>query len=183
MPDDDVQRPRRARTRSTTEPGSRGSRGTQAADDGGNLDHLPDAAREIIRQPADPRLDAHLARMGLLPDADADAGAEAVAVDPGTVAPEPPASAGPASELDGLRAELSSVQAALDGARRRISALSILLVVATIVVVILLIAALIRHRRSGVSGRKHRPQIEKGGAEAPPFGLIRLWPSYPANRS
>jgi len=142
MPDDDVQRPRRARTRSTTEPGSRGSRRTQAADDGGNLDHLPDAAREIIRQPADPRLDAHLARMGLLPDADADAGAEAV--DPGTVAPEPPASAGPASELDGLRAELSSVQAALDGARRRISALSILLVVATIVVVILLIAALIR---------------------------------------
>jgi len=140
MPDDDVQRPRRARTRSTTEPGSRGSRRTQAADDGGNLDHLPDAAREIIRQPADPRLDAHLARMGLLPDADA----EAVAVDPGTVAPEPPASAGPASELDGLRAELASVQAALDGARRRISALSSLLAGATIVVGILLIAAMIR---------------------------------------
>ena len=114
----------------------------QAADDGGNLDHLPDAAREIIRQPADPRLDAHLARMGLLPDADA--GAESVAVDPGTVAPEPPPSAGPASELDGLRAELASVQTALDGARRCVSALSILLAVATIVVVILLIAALIR---------------------------------------
>lgn len=142
MPDDDVQRPRRARARSTAEHGSRGSRRTQAPDDRGNLDHLPDAAREIIRQPADPRLDAHLARMGLLPDSDA--GAEALAVDSGTVASGPPPSAGPASELEGMRAELASVQAALDAARRRISALSILLAVATIVVVILLIGALIR---------------------------------------
>jgi hypothetical protein len=144
MPDDDVQRPRRARARSTAAHGPRGSRGTQGPDDGGILDHLPDAAREIIRQPADPRLDAHLARMGLLPDADAGAGAEALAVDSGTVASEPPAFAGPASELDGMRAELASVQAALDAARRGISSLSILLAVATIVVVILLIGALIR---------------------------------------
>lgn len=156
MPDDDVQQPRHSRTRPAAEPRPARPGSTRPArDDERPLDHLPDAAREVIRQPADPRLDAHLARMGLLPD-DATAASDEAAETSASPAPAEPAAVARASqrtspvpaassaELDRLRGELAVARLAADAAGRRVAALSILLAAATVVIVILLVGALLR---------------------------------------
>jgi hypothetical protein len=98
-------------------------------------DELSHIAREAVRQPADPRIDAHLARMGLTGDADA------------AVQASPSAKPGPATvpdltpEVAALRATIAALEARLDLATGRLRLVSFGLVAAAIIAVIALILA------------------------------------------
>ncbi|HET7027045.1 MAG TPA: hypothetical protein VFI28_05100 [Candidatus Limnocylindrales bacterium] len=124
MPEQDANRAARARTK----PAPR-EQPTEADEDAA---HLSEAARGVVRQSADPRLDAHLARM-LSPDETATP----------THAPTVtrPTEAG-RDELVRLTAELADARAAAEAAGRRVVSLTLLLGVALLAIVILLVVAL-----------------------------------------
>jgi hypothetical protein len=98
--------------------------------------HLSEAARGVIRQSADPRLDAHLARMLSEPAvAPAPAAAPALAVDE---------SATDAHELERLREELQAARAAAETARQQVQTLTWVLIVAVAAIVVLLGVAVLK---------------------------------------
>jgi hypothetical protein len=109
---------------------------TQSEDDA----HLSEAARGVIRQSADPRLDAHLARM--LSDPPAPAASEpthATAPDPAVEA-----AAEQANELERVREELQTARAAADTARQQVQTLTWVLIVAVAAIVVLLGVAVLK---------------------------------------
>jgi hypothetical protein len=99
-------------------------------------DELSHIAREAVRQPADPRIDAHLARMGLTGDPD-------VAATPPTAAkPAPPTLPDLAPEVAALRASVTALEARLDLATGRLRLVSFGLVAVAVVAAIALVLAL-----------------------------------------
>jgi hypothetical protein len=124
MPEQDANRAAHARTK----PAPR-AEPTEPEEDAA---HLSEAARGVVRQSADPRLDAHLARM-LSPDETA------------TATAAPPAARGTDADSHGellrLTAELADARAAAEAAGRRVVSLTLLLGVALLAIVILLVVA------------------------------------------
>jgi hypothetical protein len=100
-------------------------------------DALSAIAREAVRQPADPRIDAHLARMGLTGDEV-------------PVKPRPSPAVGSAPEpltdltprVDELRATIVALEAKLDAASTRLGLLAAALLAVAVVAVIALVLAL-----------------------------------------
>ena len=82
---------------------------------------LSDAARAVVRDAGDPRIDAHLAALGLLPDAPAPLNAPTATT---------PAEAPELPELTALRATVVELQTALATAGRQVRWLTGALVVA-----------------------------------------------------
>ena len=127
------------------------------ADDPTQAAELSRAAREAVRQPADPRIDRQLAWMGLADDepagapderlADVGAGAAAAPVAGSAdehggepVAPVPVETHADVDDLDELRATVARLSAAVERAEGRFRALAV--VVAVEAVAIVLVAAL-----------------------------------------
>src|SRR4051794_32211694 len=102
--------------------------------------HLSEAARGVIRQSADPRLDAHLARMLSEPPAPAPSEPAAAAA-PGLAAD---AAAEQASELERVREELQTARAAADTARQQVQTLTWVLIVGVAAIVVLLGVAVLK---------------------------------------
>ena len=101
-------------------------------------DELSHIAREAVRQPPDPRIDAHLARMGLTGDADAAAPATAAAAPK----PAPPSVPDLTPEVASLRAAVAGLEARLDLATGRLRFVSLGLVAVAVVAAIALVLAL-----------------------------------------
>ena len=80
---------------------------------------LSEAARAAVRDPGDPRIDAHLAALGLAPDS---------APSPRQRAPVPAAVSD--AELVALRDRVSGLESSLAGARSRVRVLGTALAVA-----------------------------------------------------
>ncbi|HEU0234962.1 MAG TPA: hypothetical protein VFR14_00835 [Candidatus Limnocylindrales bacterium] len=137
MPDEDA--PRTSR---------RSAKADQAADDELAAE-LSRAAREAVRQPPDPRLEASFAKLGLWsdPNAPADTGAgEGEAPPRARVAdPAPPATSAADGHED-LRAALLEVRLASEGLRRR---LDLALRLEAVVIVLVAIVALLVLVRPG----------------------------------
>lgn len=137
MPDEDA--PRTSR---------RSAKADQAADDELAAE-LSRAAREAVRQPPDPRLEASFAKLGLWSDpnassetaaAEGEAPARARAADPARL---------PTSATDGhedLRAALLEIQLATEGLRRR---LDLALRLEAVIIVLVAIVALLVLVRPG----------------------------------
>ena len=90
--------------------------GSTDATDDETAAELSRAAREAVRQPADPRIDRQLARMGLTP-----APEDAPAAPPTERQLARPART---DELEQLRVTLAAAQGSLDQARRRLGVLT-----------------------------------------------------------
>jgi hypothetical protein len=129
MPDD-------TRTTPTTEPAEPADSDDAALDEA-QAAELSRAAREAVRQPADPRIDRQLARMGLAP-ADDDAGAPSGGMDRQAARPVR------ADELESVRVTLSATQAGLDRATRRLDLLTWVVTVEGIAIAILAVLLLLR---------------------------------------
>jgi hypothetical protein len=99
-------------------------------------DELSHIAREAVRQPADPRIDAHLARMGLTGDADAAVEAPSVAKPASPTVPDL------TPEVAALRASVTALEARLDLATGRLRLVSFGLVAVAVVAAIALVLAL-----------------------------------------
>jgi hypothetical protein len=94
---------------------------------------LSRAAREAVRQPADPRIDRQLARMGLADDEDtAQSGVRA------------PVRGVRVEDIDRLEAELAATRAALAGAERRVNLVTWVVTLEGIAVAILALLLLLR---------------------------------------
>jgi hypothetical protein len=93
---------------------------------------LSAAARAIVRDPGDPRIDAHLAALGLGDDP---------APRPRVRAGGP---AGDAAEVDELRRRIGELEREVDAGRARIRTLSLAVIVAAVAIVILLAIAVVR---------------------------------------
>ena len=93
---------------------------------------LTEAARAVVRDPGDPRIDAHLAALGL--------GIEADGGPPQR--PRARGSAAAAEELAELRSRVAELEAQVEASRMRVQALS-LAFGAAVVSVVLLLAALV----------------------------------------
>lgn len=98
-------------------------------------DELSHIAREAVRQPADPRIDAHLARMGLTGDADA-------AVQAAAPKPAPPSVPDLTPDVAALRAAVAALEARLDQASGRLRLVSFGLVTVAVVAAIAVVLAL-----------------------------------------
>jgi hypothetical protein len=121
MPDRDADKPGRARTKPAPP--------DQLIESDEEDAVLSEAARGVVRQEADPRLDAHLARM-------------LSAVDSPVAGRTREADASLREELDRIRAELASAEASAASARRQVVTLGLLLGVAVVAIVILLLLAI-----------------------------------------
>jgi hypothetical protein len=126
MPDQDAAKPVRTRTRSASAHPPEPSSGTEPDEESA---HLSEAARGVIRQSADPRLDAHLARMLSADEATAPA-------------PARESDAALRADVERLTAELATARAAAEAAGRHVISLGILLGVALLAIVILLVVAI-----------------------------------------
>jgi hypothetical protein len=104
------------------------------AEEAARAAELSRAAREAVRQPADPRIDRQLARMGLAPD---DAPVEAGD-------PRGPARPVRAEELEAARADAAASSAALSDARTRLGRLTWIAALEAIAIVALVILLLVR---------------------------------------
>jgi len=136
MPDEDAPRtPRRS------------AKADQAADDELAAE-LSRAAREAVRQPPDPRLEASFAKLGLWSDPDAPAAARpAAAEDQPRARGRTADGSGPAvDEHDDLRAALVDIRLATEGLRRR---LDLALRLEAVVIVLVAIVALLVLVRPG----------------------------------
>jgi hypothetical protein len=111
---------------------------SQRATDDLPPDELSHIAREAVRQPADPRIDAHLARMGLTGDTDAAAPAPAAAA----AKPASPTVPDLTPEVAALRASVTALEAKLDLATGRLRLVSFGLVAVAVVAAIALVLAL-----------------------------------------
>jgi hypothetical protein len=97
---------------------------------------LSRAAREAVRQQADPRIDRQLARMGLAPEPD-----ESVDVP----APERAATrSGPSEDVEGLRASLAEAQSSLELTRGRLRVLNWVIALEGVTIAILALLLLLR---------------------------------------
>lgn len=131
MPDEDADEPVRART-----PGPSGHPPVpKAPEPDQETAHLSEAARGVIRQSADPRLDAHLARM--LSDTEA--------------GPRGAGHADLSAELERAREELAAAQSDVvaarmeaETARRRTTTLIWLFAAAVVAILILLVVVALR---------------------------------------
>ena len=92
---------------------------------------LSAAARAIVRDPGDPRIDAHLAALGLGEDSPPPAGARA------------PGHSG-AAELADLRRQVGELERELESGRARIRTLLVALGAAVVAVLVLLVVLLLR---------------------------------------
>lgn len=94
---------------------------------------LSEAARAVVRDAGDPRIDAHLAALGLGPDPAPEAPASR---------PVQPVQAAPDPELAALRLQVAELEAALATARRRVglllTAMTAVLVGSVVVILLLL---------------------------------------------
>jgi hypothetical protein len=136
MSEDESRRSGRRRSRAATEQAT--ERPTDPTSDRApepdeEAAHLSEAARGVVRQSADPRLDAHLARM-LSPDE------TAASAHPPTAMRSTDVSA--RDEVARLTTELADARAAAEAAGRRVVSLTLLLGVALLAIVILLVVAL-----------------------------------------
>jgi hypothetical protein len=104
---------------------------------------LSRAAREAVRQPADPRIDRQLARMGLAPLPEEDAGAATPPERPSGRA-APTAIEMVRSELDGVRDTLAATRESLDGTRSRLDMLTWVVIFMGISIAILAVLLLLR---------------------------------------
>lgn len=146
MPDQDADKPVRART-----PGPSGhTPGPKAPEPDEETAHLSEAARGVIRQSADPRLDAHLARM--LSDTEAapsrgaghaDLSAELERAREELAAAQSNAAAARA-EAESARAKVETARIEADTARRRTTTLIWLLAAAAVAILILLVVVALR---------------------------------------
>jgi hypothetical protein len=103
---------------------------------------LSRAAREAVRQPADPRIDRQLARMGLAPPSE-DAGAATPPERPSGRA-APTALEMVRSELDGVRDTVAATRASLDRTRSRLDMLTWVVIFEGIAIAILAVLLLLR---------------------------------------
>ena len=94
---------------------------------------LSRAAREAVRQPADPRIDRQLARMGLADDHD-----------PSQNGPRMAARALPAEEVGRIEQDLAATRAALAGMERRVNLVTWVVTLEGIAVAILALLLLVR---------------------------------------
>lgn len=94
---------------------------------------LSRAARDAVRQPADPRIDRQLARMGLADDDDATHNG-----------PRTAARAIRAEDVDRIEEELAATRAALAGMERRVSLVTWVVTLEGIAVAILAVLLLLR---------------------------------------
>ena len=94
---------------------------------------LSRAAREAVRQPADPRIDRQLARMGLADDED-----------PTQNGPRIPARGVRAEDVDRIEEELAATRAALAGVERRVNLVTWVVTLEGIAVAILALLLLLR---------------------------------------
>ena len=94
---------------------------------------LSRAAREAVRQPADPRIDRQLARMGLADDED-----------PTQNGPRTAARAVRAEDVDRIEEELAATRAALAGMERRVNLVTWVVTLEGIAVAILAVLLLLR---------------------------------------
>jgi tetrahydromethanopterin S-methyltransferase subunit F len=92
---------------------------------------LSAAARAIVRDPGDPRIDAHLAALGL-----GDENAPAIA--------RARQQAGAAAEVAELRRQIGELERELESGRARIRGLAITLIAAAVAILILLAVAVLR---------------------------------------
>ena len=99
-------------------------------------DELSHIAREAVRQPADPRIDAHLARMGLTGDADAAVQATSTPKHASPTVPDL------TLEVAALRASVTALEAKLDLTIGRLRLVSFGLVAVAVVAAIALVLAL-----------------------------------------
>lgn len=114
---------------------------------------LSRAAREAVRQPADPRLERSFAKLGLFTD---DTPTEAGTQPPSASPPSPSTSAtatpvaavvgaaAPAVDLDPLRAQLATLQATTERVDRRLATMTILLIIVALGVAIVALLVLVR---------------------------------------
>ena len=113
-----------------------------AAAEAEQAERLSRAAREAVRQPADPRLEKSFGHLGLFGDEDQPpAGAAARTAPAASVVPAPPAPV----DLEPLRADLLALRLAVNRLDRRLGTvlgfLAILAVVTAILAVIVLVVA------------------------------------------
>ena len=94
---------------------------------------LSRAAREAVRQPADPRIDRQLARMGLADDED-----------PTQNGPRTAARSVRAEDVDRIEEELAATRAALAGVERRMNLVTWVVTLEGIAVAILALLLLLR---------------------------------------
>ena len=94
---------------------------------------LSRAAREAVRQPADPRIDRQLARMGLADDED-----------PTQNGLRAPARGVRAEDVDRIEEELAATRAALAGVERRVNLVTWVVTLEGIAVAILALLLLLR---------------------------------------
>ena len=94
---------------------------------------LSRAAREAVRQPADPRIDRQLARMGLAEDED-----------PAQNGPRAAARAVRAEDVDRIEEELAATRAALGGVERRVNLVTWVVTLEGVAVAILALLLLFR---------------------------------------
>ena len=94
---------------------------------------LSRAAREAVRQPADPRIDRQLARMGLADEADPTQNSGRAA-----------ARGGRAEDVDRIEEELAATRAALAGMERRVNLVTWVVTLEGIAVAILALLLLLR---------------------------------------
>ena len=120
---------------SATEPADLADR-DEAAIEQARAAELSRAAREAVRQPADPRIDRQLARMGLAP-ADEDT------APPGSMDRQA-AQPARADELEAARATSTATQAGLERATRRLDLLTWVVTIEGIAIAILALLVLIR---------------------------------------
>jgi hypothetical protein len=92
---------------------------------------LSAAARAVVRDPGDPRIDAHLAALGLGDD------------NPAAAGPRARGQSGAADVAD-LQRRIGDLERELESARARIRGLAIALSAAVVVIVILLVVLILR---------------------------------------
>ena len=100
---------------------------------------LSDAARAVVRDPGDPRIDAHLAALGLGPDAPAPSQPQS---SPRAADEAERRLAEVSAQLADVNAQLADVNARLQAERGRVRALAVALVIAVGLDVVLLVARL-----------------------------------------
>jgi hypothetical protein len=103
---------------------------------------LSRAAREAVRQPADPRIDRQLARMGLAPPPEDAEAADRPERPAGRAAPSPLEML--RSELDGTRDTVAATQEGLDRTRTRLDMLTWVVIFEGIAIAILAALLLLR---------------------------------------
>lgn len=139
MPDDDAPRASRRSAKAGQAGRADHAAGAYHAADDEAAAELSRAAREAVRQPPDPRLEASFAKLGLWSDPHAPAAAEepATRLRAAAAAPLP-------DEHEDLRAALTELRLATEGLRRRLDLAVRLEAVVVVLLGILVVLVLVR---------------------------------------